>query len=84
MIAHSDLCHFRTHRECACPGSCQQQPTTPAPVFRATNTDIAVIWSFCTIVTAIVAFTVLVAIPRAEESLHRQALDQQEASYVAR
>ena len=29
----SDVCHFRTHRECPCePGTCQQQPATPAPV----------------------------------------------------
>lgn len=69
-------CHFRTHRECGCPtGSCQQQPTTPAPVIQASTTTIL---ATAIMLGAIAAFFAFVSIPRAADAYHRQALDQQE------
>jgi hypothetical protein len=70
------ICHFRTHRECPCePGTCQQQPTTPAPVIQASTTTII---ATAIMLGAIAAFFAFVSIPRAADAYHRNALDQQE------
>jgi hypothetical protein len=69
-------CDFKSMSECGCPvGSCQQQPTTPAPVVQASTTTIL---ATAIMLGAIAAFFAFVSIPRAADAYYRQALDQQE------
>jgi hypothetical protein len=50
----ADLCHFRNHRECACPaGSCQQEVKTPAPVVVPVWRDFITCLAFWAVVAGI-------------------------------
>ncbi|MGV2099010.1 hypothetical protein [Rhizobium sp. 21-4511-3d] len=67
----SERCDFKSMGECACPtGTCQQQPTTPAPVVQASKRDAAVIWAFCIVIALIGAGTYEAL--RAQEIIYQQ------------
>lgn len=77
MIAHSDVCHFRTHRECGCVGSsCQQQPRPIAPVISFSWRQHAITIGFGFAVAAIT----FIAASQGEHQLKTSALIDQEAS----
>jgi hypothetical protein len=75
----SELCQFRTERECLCPAdTCEQRTATPAPVILISiRTQMAV----CLFVGVIAAF---LAAALMEPGLKRADLRNQEVVNVAR